>query len=129
MADQKLHACANFPIQARLSFARRTREFFVTNDKKYQTCLIFGLHVTNDENAVNVARTRGYFVARQVRSCAAGIMPTKALRPTQSLVRPLFNKFIPFYITTIQWHIIRIFYSKYLNPRQNRRNCARTPRE
>ena len=23
--------------------------FFVTNDKKYQTCLIFGLHVTNDE--------------------------------------------------------------------------------
>jgi hypothetical protein len=24
--------------------------------------LIFGLHVTNDENAVNVARTRGYFV-------------------------------------------------------------------
>ena len=62
MADQKLHACANFPIQARLSFARRTREFFVTNDEKYQTCLIFGLHVTNDENAVNVARTRGNFV-------------------------------------------------------------------
>ena len=58
----KLHACANFPIQARLSFARRTREFFVTNDEKYQTCLIFGLHVTNDENAVNVARTRGNFV-------------------------------------------------------------------
>ena len=27
--------------------------FFVTNDEKYQTCLIFGLHVTNDENAVN----------------------------------------------------------------------------
>jgi hypothetical protein len=51
-----LHACANFPIQARLSFARRTREFFVTNDEKYQTCLIFGLHVTNDENAVNVTR-------------------------------------------------------------------------
>jgi hypothetical protein len=25
-------------------------------------CLIFGLHVTNDENAVNVARTRGNFV-------------------------------------------------------------------
>ena len=55
--------------------------FFVTNDEKYQTCLIFGLHVTNDENAVNVARTRGNFVdqlvtnnkyARQVRSCAAG---------------------------------------------------------
>jgi hypothetical protein len=22
--------------------------FFVTNDEKYQTCLIFGLHVTND---------------------------------------------------------------------------------
>ena len=62
MADQKLHACANFPIHARLSFARRTREFFVTNDEKYQTCLIFGSHVTNDENAVNVARTRGYFV-------------------------------------------------------------------
>jgi hypothetical protein len=58
----KLHAYANFPIQARLSFARRTREFFVTNDEKYQTCLIFGLHVTNDENAVNVARTRGNFV-------------------------------------------------------------------
>jgi hypothetical protein len=36
--------------------------FFVTNDEKYQTCLIFGLHVTNDENAVNVARTRGNFV-------------------------------------------------------------------
>jgi hypothetical protein len=28
----------------------------------YQTGLIFGLHVTNDENAVNVARTRGNFV-------------------------------------------------------------------
>jgi hypothetical protein len=53
---------AIFPIQARLSFARRTREFFVTNDEKYQTCLIFGLHVTNEENAVNVARTRGNFV-------------------------------------------------------------------
>ena len=39
-----------------------TRIFFVTNDEKYQTCLIFGLHVTNDENAVNVARTRGNFV-------------------------------------------------------------------
>ena len=37
-------------------------DFFVTNDEKYQTCLIFGLHVTNDENAVNVARTRGNFV-------------------------------------------------------------------
>jgi hypothetical protein len=36
--------------------------FFVTNDEKYQTCLIFGLHVTNDENAVNVASTRGNFV-------------------------------------------------------------------
>ena len=36
--------------------------FFVTNDEKYQTCLIFGLHVTNDENAVNVACTRGNFV-------------------------------------------------------------------
>jgi hypothetical protein len=36
--------------------------FFVTNDEKYQTCLIFGLQVTNDENAVNVARTRGNFV-------------------------------------------------------------------
>jgi hypothetical protein len=36
--------------------------FFVTNDEKYQTCLIFGLHVTNDQNAVNVARTRGNFV-------------------------------------------------------------------
>jgi hypothetical protein len=36
--------------------------FFVTNDEKYQTGLIFGLHVTNDENAVNVARTRGNFV-------------------------------------------------------------------
>jgi hypothetical protein len=36
--------------------------FFVTNDEKYQTCLIFGLHVTNDENAINVARTRGNFV-------------------------------------------------------------------
>ena len=36
--------------------------FFVTNDEKYQTYLIFGLHVTNDENAVNVARTRGNFV-------------------------------------------------------------------
>ena len=36
--------------------------FFVTNDEKYQTCLIFGLHVTNDVNAVNVARTRGNFV-------------------------------------------------------------------
>ena len=57
-----LHACANFPIQARLSFSRRKREFFVTNDEKYQTCLIFGLHVTNDENAVNVARTRRNFV-------------------------------------------------------------------
>ena len=34
----------------------------VTNDEKYQTCLIFGLHVTNDENAVNIARTRGNFV-------------------------------------------------------------------
>jgi hypothetical protein len=63
MADQNHeHACANFPVQARLSFARRTREFFVTNDEKYQTCLTFGLHVTNDENAVNVARTRGNFV-------------------------------------------------------------------
>jgi hypothetical protein len=36
--------------------------FFVTNDEKYQTCLIFGLHVTNEENAVNVARRRGNFV-------------------------------------------------------------------
>jgi hypothetical protein len=36
--------------------------FFVTNDEKYQTCLIFGLHVTNDKNAVNVAGTRGNFV-------------------------------------------------------------------
>ena len=36
--------------------------FFVTNDEKYQTCLIFGLYVMNDENAVNVARTRGNFV-------------------------------------------------------------------
>ena len=36
--------------------------FFVTNDEKYQTRLIFGLHVTNDENAVKVARTRGNFV-------------------------------------------------------------------
>jgi hypothetical protein len=36
--------------------------FFVTKDEKYQTCLLFGLHVTNDENAVNVARTRGNFV-------------------------------------------------------------------
>jgi hypothetical protein len=35
---------------------------FVTNDEKYQTCLKFGLHVTNDDNAVNVARTRGNFV-------------------------------------------------------------------
>jgi hypothetical protein len=35
---------------------------YVKNDEKYQTCLIFGLHVTNDENAVNVARTRGNFV-------------------------------------------------------------------
>ena len=26
--NNKLHACANFPIQARLSFARRAREFF-----------------------------------------------------------------------------------------------------
>ena len=34
-------------------------DFFVTNDEKYQTCLIFGLHVTNDEN---VARTRGNVV-------------------------------------------------------------------
>ena len=33
--------------------------FFVTNDEKYQTCLIFGLHVTNDENAVNVACVAG----------------------------------------------------------------------
>jgi hypothetical protein len=33
-----------------------------TNNEKYQTCLIFGLHVTNDENAVNVARTRGNVV-------------------------------------------------------------------
>ena len=37
-------------------------DFFVANDEKYQTCLIFGLHVANDENAVNVARTRGNFV-------------------------------------------------------------------
>ena len=37
-------------------------DFFVTNEEKYQTCLIFGLHVTNDENAVNAARTRGNFV-------------------------------------------------------------------
>ena len=29
---------------------------------KYQTCLIFGLHVTNDENGVNVVRTRENFV-------------------------------------------------------------------
>jgi hypothetical protein len=36
--------------------------FFVTNDEKYQTSFILGLHVTNDENAVNVARTRGNFV-------------------------------------------------------------------
>jgi hypothetical protein len=57
-----------------LSFARRTREFFVTNDEKYQTCLIFGLHVTNDENAVNVARTRGNFVDPTCHSCAAGFM-------------------------------------------------------
>ena len=28
--------------------------FFVVNDEKYQTCLIFGLHVTNDENAVKM---------------------------------------------------------------------------
>ena len=37
-------------------------DFFVTNDEKYQTCLIFGLHVTNDENAINVARTRENFL-------------------------------------------------------------------
>ena len=42
----------------------------------------FGLYVTNDENTVNVARTRGHFVvqlvtikkyAQQKRSCAAGL--------------------------------------------------------
>jgi hypothetical protein len=38
-----------------------TRIFCHDYDEKYQTCLI-GLHVTNDENAVNVARTRGNFV-------------------------------------------------------------------
>ena len=51
-------------------------KFFVTNDEKYQTCLIFGLHVTNDENAVNVARTPGNFVdptchEQQVRATSA----------------------------------------------------------
>jgi hypothetical protein len=55
--------------------------FFVMNDEKYQTCLIFGLHVTNDENAVNVAPHEDILsiqlvtnnkYARQVRSCAAG---------------------------------------------------------
>jgi hypothetical protein len=70
-------------------------KFFVTNDEKYQKCLIFGLHVTNDENAVNVARTRGNFVdplvtndkyARQVRSCAAGftLSIAKYRVPTQT---------------------------------------------
>ena len=31
------------------------KNILVTNDEKYQTCLMFGLHVTIDENAVNVA--------------------------------------------------------------------------
>ena len=63
MADQNHeHACVNFPIQARCRLLAAHENFFVTNDEKYQTCLIFGLHVTNDENAVNVARTRGHFV-------------------------------------------------------------------
>ena len=55
-------------------------DFFVTNDEKYQTCLIFGLHVTNDENAVNVARTRGNFVdpkfkRSKIQICSAIIQP------------------------------------------------------
>ena len=95
MADQKLHACANFPIQARLSFARRTREFFVTNDEKYQTCLIFGLHVTNDENAVNIARTRGL---RRVIQMHAEVRlpffdtPCRVSQKTQKLLKSLIVK-------------------------------------
>ena len=56
--------------------------FFVTNDEKYQTCLIFGLPVTSDENAVNVRPTHEEILsiqlvtnnkyARQVSSCVAG---------------------------------------------------------
>ena len=73
------------------------------------------------------------WLVTSVQMCNVCCKTTKALRPTQSLVRPLFNKFIPFHITTIQWHIIRIFYSKYLNPRQNRNvrvkwNCAENKR-
>ena len=42
------------------SLLATNESFSVTNDENYQTCLIFGLRVTNDENAVSVART--YFV-------------------------------------------------------------------
>ena len=40
----------------------RTLGIFVTRDRKYQTCLIFGLHVTNDKTTPYVARTLGDFV-------------------------------------------------------------------
>jgi hypothetical protein len=53
--------------------------FLWTNDKKYQTCLIFGLHVMNDENSVNVAHTCSKIfcqskLPRQVCSCAVSLI-------------------------------------------------------
>ena len=36
------------------SLLATNESFSVTNDENYQTCLIFALHVTNDENAVSV---------------------------------------------------------------------------
>ena len=51
-----------FCSRLNFAFALRTRGFFVIRDKKYQTCLIFGLSVTSDKNTVKIPRTLGNFV-------------------------------------------------------------------
>ena len=38
----------------------RTLEIVVTNDRKYQTCLIFVVHDTSDKNPVYFPRTLGF---------------------------------------------------------------------
>mgnify|MGYP001798878557 CR=1 FL=1 len=51
-----------FCSRLNFAFALHTHRFFVIRDKKYQTCLIFGLPVTSDKNTVKVPRTLGKFV-------------------------------------------------------------------
>ena len=51
-----------FCSRLNFAFAIRTSGCFVIRDKKYQTCLIFGLSVTSDKNTVKFPRTLGNFV-------------------------------------------------------------------